>query len=499
MKHAVKNEIFVKALKAEPDLSFVNKLIKTFPEGGIYLVGGAVRDIVLKRKTKDYDFVVKNVPAKSLENFLQRLGKVNLVGKSFGVFKFVPPKSKIEAIDIALPRTEHSLYLTGGYRDFKIQSDPKLPIEKDLNRRDFTINALAFDIKNKTLIDVTDGLSDLATEKIRTVGEPGLRFKEDYSRLLRALRLAVQLNFSIEDKTWQAIKKLITQLKNKVVPREVVAKELLKSLQVNPVQAFDLLDDSGVFKTLMPEVEAMKNTPQPPQFHAEGDVFRHTRLALEKLNSPVFLKYIPEKTHDLEVILGIFFHDIGKVSTLQTPEKDGVDRIRFNKHDGAGAEIAGKIIDRLKLESTGEIKKENIVWLVSRHMLLIIDDPYDLKASTIEKLFFNVQVPGGKLLKVILADVLASLPKNLRPKTGNLEKMLKRIKEMKNLDRKRKTLPPPLISGHDLIREFKLKSGPLIGELLTIIRERQLTKKIKTKAEALKLVNDYLNVQKNQS
>jgi len=497
MKHTVKNEIFIKALKSEPDLGFVNKLVKAFPKGEIYLVGGAVRDIILKRETKDYDFVVRNVPPKSLENFLKKLGKVNLVGKSFGVFKFIPKKSKIEAIDIALPRTEHSLHLTGGYRDFKIQSDPFLSLEKDLSRRDFTINAIAFAIKEKKLIDPNSGLSDLAMEKIKAVGQPELRFKEDYSRILRALRFAVQLDFSLEEKTWQAVKKLTTHLKDKVVPREVIAKEILKTFKANPVQAFDLLSDSGIFKTLMPEVEAMKNTPQPPQFHAEGDVFRHTRLALEKLNSPAFLKYIPEKTDDLEVILGIFFHDMGKVPTLQTPEKDGVDRIRFNKHDGAGAEITGKIIDRLKLESTGEIKKENVVWLVGRHMLLIIDDPYDLKASTIEKLFFNDRLPGQKLLKVILADVLASLPKNLKPNTHNIKRMLQRIAELKAMDKKKKSLPLPLISGHDLIREFKLKSGPLIGELLTIIREKQLTKKIKNSKEAFKLIKDYLDESKN--
>ncbi|MFH1367329.1 MAG: HD domain-containing protein [Patescibacteria group bacterium] len=488
----VKIDIFIKALKSEPDLSFIDKLIKAFPKAEIYLVGGAVRDIILKRRTKDYDFVVRHLKPKELEKFLANLGQVNLVGKSFGVFKFVPKKSRIEAIDIALPRTEHSRHLTGGYKDFKVQSDPSLPIEKDLSRRDFTINAMAFDLKNKKLIDPMAGLSDLAAEKIRAVGKPELRFKEDYSRILRALRFAVQLDFSLENNTWSALKKLIIHLEEKTVAREVIAKELLKTFKFNPVKALDLISESGALKILMPEVAAMKNTPQPPQFHFEGDVFIHTRLALEKLNSPPFLKFIPDKTSDLEVIIGVLFHDIGKVVTMKTPAKDGTDRIRFNRHDGAGAEIAGKIIDRLKLESTGEIKKENVVWLVGRHMLLIIDDPYDLKANTIEKLFFNPKVPGQKLLKVILADILASLPKNLKPNTRNIKRMLSRIEEFKAMDKKKKSLPPPLINGNDLIRECGLRPGPLIGELLAIIREKQLTKKIKTKAEGLKLIKDYL-------
>ena len=492
MKLAVKNEIFIKALKSEPDLGFVNKLVKAFPKGEIYLVGGAVRDIILKRKTKDYDFVVRNVPPKKLENFLKKLGKVNLVGKSFGVFKFSPKNSRIETIDVALPRTEHSLGLTGGYKDFKIQSDPRLPIEKDLARRDFTINALAFDIKNKELIDPNRGLSDLAAGKIKAVGRPERRFEEDYSRQLRALRFAVQLDFEIEEKTWLAIKKFVSRLKDKIVPREVMAKELLKAFKSNPVRAFDLCDESGVFAVIMPEATAMKNIPQPPEYHSEGDVFAHTRLALEKLNSPAFLKFIPEKTDDPEVILTLLFHDMGKVATLKIPARDGVDRIRFNKHDTVGAQIAASIIKRLKLESTGEIKKENVIWLVGRHMLLIVDDPYNLKAGTVEKLFFNPLVPGQKLLKVILADVLASLPKNHRPNLRNLKRILKRINEMKELDKKKKSLPRPLINGYDIIENFSLKPGPPIGEWLTFVREKQLTKKIKTKKQALALIKKLL-------
>ncbi|MFA5069703.1 MAG: HD domain-containing protein [Patescibacteria group bacterium] len=491
-KITARNDIFLKALKNEPGLSFVNKIIKNFPKAKVYLVGGAVRDIILKRKTKDYDFVVGNVPPKSLENFLKKIGKVNLVGRSFGVFKFIPRNSRIESVDIALPRTEHSLGLTGGYKDFKIQSDYKLPIEKDLSRRDFTINAMAFEVKEKRLIDPQGGLADLAAKKIRAVGRPELRFREDYSRLLRALRFAVQLNFQIERKTWRAIKKLIKHLKDKVVPRESIAKEFLKALKANPLETLDLFNLSGALPILLPEMDAMKKTPQPPQFHTEGDVYAHTRLALEKLNSPEFLRFVPERTDDLEIILALLFHDIGKVPTLQTPEKDGVDRIRFNRHDRQGAQIAERIINRLKLESTGEIKKENVVWLVGRHMLLIIDDPYHLKASTVEKLFFNPLVPGEKLVRIMLADILASLPRKGKPNTRHLKRMLKRLEELKALDKKRKSLPPPLINGHEIMKNFDLPQGPLIGGLLAAAREKQLNKEINTKKEAMSLVKKLL-------
>jgi len=148
-----------------PEFLFIQNFFATFSQGEVYLVGGAVRDILLERTTKDYDFVVGNVKAKELEDFFAKIGEIDLVGKSFGVLKFVPHGFKVgennfEAIDVALPRTEVA-GMSGGYKDFEVQSDPNLSIEEDLSRRDFTINALAWDLKNKKIIDEFDGLKDL--------------------------------------------------------------------------------------------------------------------------------------------------------------------------------------------------------------------------------------------------------------------------------------------------------------------------------------------------
>lgn len=140
-------------LQKDKGLAFVGPLLKKFPRAELYLVGGIVRDWLLDRESKDFDFVVRGIPGKKLEQFLKKYGAVNLVGKRFGVFKFTP---RIEGerpfapaiIDIALPRTEHA-WGTGGYRDVETQSDWRLPIEKDLARRDFTINALTLRITNQ--------------------------------------------------------------------------------------------------------------------------------------------------------------------------------------------------------------------------------------------------------------------------------------------------------------------------------------------------------------
>ncbi|MBI5765856.1 CCA tRNA nucleotidyltransferase, partial [Candidatus Falkowbacteria bacterium] len=262
------------AVLKQPAFKFVKKIIKQFPEANIYLVGGAVRDIILDRETKDFDFVVGKVDAKDIEKFLASEGKVNLVGKSFGVFKFVPRNDDetIDPIDIALPRTEHA-GMSGGYRDFEIQSDKNLPIEKDLGRRDFTINGLAWDIhpvkypaqrrgapkalfngvKNQ-LIDPYGGLKDLENKIIKAIGQPEQRFQEDYTRMLRAIRFSCQLNFEIEDKTLSVIKKKAEEIIS--IPKERINEEFTKIIMSdNAETGLRLMQKIGLIKILTPELE----------------------------------------------------------------------------------------------------------------------------------------------------------------------------------------------------------------------------------------------------
>src|SRR3990167_5427507 len=219
--HCMNYTLLEKRLQ-DPVFDFLKRILQ-MRGAEIFLVGGAVRDFILGRETKDYDFIVRGVPALELELSLKKSGVVNLVGKTFGVFKFDPKKrykiqdtryKPLEPFDIALPRTEHSLSMAGGYKDFEVQSDHKLPIEEDLKRRDFTVNAIALELKVKSeklkvieVIDPSDGLKDLELKTLRAVGEPRQRFQEDYSRILRGLRFACQLDFELEAETKNAIKK----------------------------------------------------------------------------------------------------------------------------------------------------------------------------------------------------------------------------------------------------------------------------------------------------
>lgn len=482
---------FHQKMEQEASLSFVRELLAAFPEGEVYLVGGAVRDAAIgQMKQKDYDFVVRNVAVENLERFLEKRGEVVLVGKTFGVYKFVPTGFKLEEpIDIALPRTEHSFGEGGGYRDFKVQSDPKMPIEKDLSRRDFTINAMAWDLKNGKLVDPFGGFPDLEAKIIRAVGEPKERFREDYSRMLRALRFAAQFNFKIEEKTFEVIKEMIKHInderqrghkKERVVPYETIAKELLKAFWHNPVRAFDLYEQSGAFRELMPEMMEMKGCPQPPNFHSEGDVWVHTRLALEKLQSEEFKKQFGGIKPNAEVVVAVMFHDLGKPLTIKTPERDGTDRIRFDEHDVVGGEMAGKICRRLKLDSLPEesflrVEPDRVRQMIEKHMLLMQGNIEEMRNSTIEKYFFNPNFPGHGLLQLTFVDASATIPEEGKPDLTNFYALIKRIEDLKKLVKERDRLPPPVLNGNEIMEHFKLKPGPKVGELIAVLREAQLS------------------------
>lgn len=488
-----------RALKQEAGLEFTNRLPKKFPTAKIYLVGGIARDWLLKRKSQDYDFVISGVPTKKLELFLKTQGKVNLVGRRFGVFKFTPKKSTL-TLDIALPRTEHA-WGTGGYKDVETQSDWRLPIGEDLKRRDFTINAMALEMSEKKLIDPFDGQIDLKKKLIKTVGKPEERFKEDYSRMLRALRFSAQLNFKIEKNTWIALVKMMKKISNGIVPAEVISKEFIKSLISDPVKTLDLWNDSGAFKYLMPELLKMRKCPQPKEFHAEGDVWTHTRIALQNLTTPAYKKFIQtlpkhfknEPALPPELILGVLFHDIGKPYTIKTPEKDGVDRIRTDKHDTVGAKLAKKIGERLRFNSVPNYPcdLDKISWMIVHHMLAVHGEPAKFTNRTIEKYFFNSKNPGGNLLKLIYADQMASFVKG-KPSLGSLPQLIKRIKQLPKKLRQKSTLPPALLNGNEIMKILKIKAGPLVGVIIEKLRETQLSSQIKNKNEAKKYL--YANI-----
>ena len=490
-----------KSLKTWEKQPFLKRLFSKYPKAKVYLVGGAVRDAILGHVTKDYDFVVAGISKNELEKFLATQGKVNLVGKHFGVFKFKPKKwvgplkvassESSQDLDIALPRTEHTINQSGAYRDFAVKSDPHLKIEDDLSRRDFTINALAWDLKENKLIDLFDGLSDLKKGIIRTVGKPNDRFKEDYSRMLRAIRFACQLNFEIETQAWATIKKNIKQLNKvveneRIVAAEIIAKELVKAISKNSIWALELLDQSGAIKILFPELLKQKDCPQPKIFHSEGDAWVHMVIALETLQSKAFTKEFKNQPASPEVIWAVLFHDIGKPYTLTM-----ADRIRFNNHDNYSAKLFEQIAERLRLSSAG-LDTAKILKLILKHMLTIQSQVVSMKDTTLEKYFFNPLFPGDELLMVMFADISVTIPPSGKPDFTSFNLLKKRIAQLAKAGKNNKVLPKPLINGNEIIKKFKLKTSPQIGILLEILREAQLAGKIKNKEQAYKYAKRFI-------
>jgi putative nucleotidyltransferase with HDIG domain len=334
--------------------------------------------------------------------------------------------------------------------------------EQDAARRDFTINGMFYDPFGERLIDYVKGREDLAGKLVRAIGEPSRRFAEDRLRMLRALRFAAVLGFEIEAGTWSAIQADAQEIA--MISPERIRDELLKML-VNPnrLRGFDLLDQSGLLAVILPEIEALKGCDQPEQFHPEGDVFVHTRLMLSLL--------APEASGPQ--VLAVLLHDIGKPRVRSF---DPVDRrIRFNGHDRVGAEMAEKVMTRLRFPRH-EI--DQVVDAVSNHM--VFKDVRQMRPAKLRR--FMARPHFGIELELHRIDCAGS--------HGDLENYHFLINKESEFAQE-PLIPARLVRGDDLIA-MGLKPGPRIGELLEAVQTAQLEGEIKTRSEALELLRTML-------
>lgn len=479
----------------------LGKLQKALPKNAeFFVVGGAVRDAFLSRKTKDIDIIVRNVPLRTLEKILKKSGSVELVGKTFGVFKWMPKGWQNEAIDVALPRKDHA-FGTGGYKHVKTQSDPHMPIEEDLLRRDYTINALAYDLRRQQVVDTTGGLGDLKLKILKTVGDPNKRFHEDYLRMLRGIRLSVELDFNIEDRCAKILRLSMHHLQDKnkkgewVVPRETIGRELVRTFVANPVKAFDACFYFQVFGNLIPEVMDLQGCPQPAQFHSEGDVMQHTRLAISKLQSKEFLKYFGKEKPSALLIFATLLHDIAKPVTITFPQAGSKDRIRYNNHDAIGAELASRIANRLGLsvyprnDSFRHVSADHLAWLVRYHLVGFRNSITSMRPATIEKYYFHDVFPSKELLRLQYVDTAATVGPKRRPDYSGFEAIYKHVSELSKVRRGKGQ--KSLLSGTEIMKTLGIPSGPDVGKALEALRNAQLKKIIATKQEAQTYILKY--------
>lgn len=488
----------VRELLSRPDLAF----LRAFPAGSVFLVGGAVRDWLLGRETKDLDFVVVGRKPEEVERVLADHGAVVAVeARAFGVFKF-RPQGAAETYDVALPRRDRWTGLR--YRD--LQPELGVSLEQDLARRDFTVNAMALGLDGR-LVDPFGGRKDLRRRMIRAVGEARERFAEDPSRILRGLRFACQLGFEVENRTLRASTEIAPEIVRRTetglprVAEEVVGQEFLRGFAADPVRLVRLWEQTGLLALLLPEVEALRQTPQPEAFHTEGGVLAHTLLALERLadledpavagrlRSPIAFQ-----AGTVHARLAVLLHDLGKPPTLRSPESEG-ERIRFPNHDVEGARLAGQLVDRLRLSGLPRddplhVDKEHLLFLIRRHMFCAHFDPQRTRASTLEKCFFADPMRGGELLAVMWADIAASVPPSGRPNFTRYRALLRRLREVKRVlgTRAGEQIPPPLLDGREIMEMLGLSPGPLVGKVKAALRDLQLEGRLHNPEQA----RDYL-------
>jgi putative nucleotidyltransferase with HDIG domain len=416
-------------------------------EGRIYEVGGCVRDSFLQGgfDSKDIDYLVCDISLTRLQQILHRHGRVDTVGRSFGVIKFTPPDRCDHTpitYDISLPRSEKSIGI--GHTDFEVDFDPSLPVEDDLIRRDFTINAMARDLRNGSLIDPYGGQADLERRLIRMVSPES--FKEDPLRMLRAVQFAARFEFTIEPDTYRALVDNVALIDS--VSPERIAEELNKLLQraAHPSIGLRLMQKSGLMKHIIPELEPAVGCEQPGGYHAY-DVFEHT------------VRMVDACRPGLAVRLAALFHDITKPQHKRLTDNGAT----FYSHEVTGAKIAGEVMSRLKY-SKDLIK--DVKLLVERHMFTTEVGPKGLRRF--------IRRVGQRLIPDLLnlrrADVIAQ---GMGGTTDDVDQMEQAIAD--EISRK-----PPFgrsdlaLSGRDVIRIFKLDESPLIGDILDHLMEKVL-------------------------
>lgn len=422
-------------------VSVIQRLKKAGFEG--YIVGGAVRNMLLNLPAKDFDVATSARPDEVQALFSRTL----MIGAAFGVSVVIDKGIRTE---VATFRRD------GAYADHRHpQTVHFSSAREDALRRDFTINALFYDPLQDRVIDYVGGRDDLQARVLKAVGEPDARFREDALRMLRAVRFARRFDLNIEEKTAGGIRRhahLLARISAERVREELVG--ILTGPKAGDAirQMFDL----GLLQVVLPEVARMDGVAQPPEFHPEGDVLRHTVLALNALRDN------PSST----LAFGVLLHDVGKPPTYEE-----ADRIRFNEHAPLGAQMALAICRRLRFSNE---ERNQICGLVKDHMRFM--DARKMKRSTLRRFISKPKFEED--LELHRVDCVSS--------HGGLENYEYCLQVMEELREEGEAASPqPLVNGDDLVR-MGLKPGPNFKEILQKVYDAQLEGRVTNRDEALK-------------
>jgi tRNA nucleotidyltransferase (CCA-adding enzyme) len=426
--------------------------------GRALIVGGWVRDRLLELSAKDADVEVFGLAADRLRNLLTRFGSVNTVGESFTVFK-------VGDVDVSLPRRDSK---SGrGHRGFVVAGDPSMTIAEAARRRDFTINAISFDPLTGEYLDPFNGRADLERRILRVVDAK--TFGEDSLRVLRAIQFAARFECELEPET----RALCASIALDDLPAERVWGEVEKLLLQarRPSIGLRLARELGIVQRLFPEIAALVDCPQEPEWHPEGDVWIHTLMVVDQARTRIDDLEHPQK---VTVMLGAVCHDLGKPPT--TAFVDG--RIRSMEHEQAGVEPAARLMDRLNVHSMGGYDvRAQVLGIVAHHLKPLA--------------FFKSATPVGdgafrRLAQKVDLEMLARVAQSdCLGRAGNFDCsgigwFLERARAL-GVEH---APPPRLLLGRHLI-ELGVQPGPAMGEILRQVYEQQLDGRVTSLEEAI--------------
>ncbi|WGK64311.1 CCA tRNA nucleotidyltransferase [Croceiramulus getboli] len=437
--HAISQEIFQHIRQAANTL-----------EVDAYVIGGYVRDLLLKRGiAKDIDIVA--------------VGSGIALAKATA--KELPEKTKVQVFKTygtAMLRFQDQEVEFVGARKESYSPDSRNPqvesgtLEDDQNRRDFTINALAIGLTGKEegqLLDPFDGLSDLKHKIIRTPLDPDITYSDDPLRMMRAIRFATQLDFTIEKKSLSAIK--ANKQRIDIITRERIVDELHKILASNtPSTGFALLEKTGLLQRILPELTALKGIDEK-EGQRHKDNFYHT---LEVVDN------IAQHTDNLWLRWAALLHDIGKAPTKRFDKKIGWT---FHGHEFVGAKMVYKLFKRLKMPLNEKMKFVQKMVLMSSRPIVIAEE--FVTDSAVRRLIFDAGDYLDDLMTLCEADITTKNPKRYRKYHNNFKKVRQKIKEVEERDHIRNFQPP--VSGEEIMNTFGIKPSREIGLIKDAIKE----------------------------
>jgi tRNA nucleotidyltransferase (CCA-adding enzyme) len=427
--------------------------------GKPYLVGGAVRDLVMgTSKPKDLDIEVYGLPVAKIIEILNLFGKVDQVGAAFGVI--ILKTRKGGDYDVSVPRRESKA--GRGHKGFIMEPDPTMTPKEACLRRDFTINSLLYDFEEKNIIDYYGGVKDIQDGVLRHVSSA---FAEDPLRVLRGMQFAGRFNMTVAPETAELCRSLIGEYKDLPVERVWTEWEKWATKSVKPSAGLQFLRDTGWIK-LYPALEAMIDVPQHPDWHPEGGVWTHVCVhVIDYMQSIAEEMPTEEKTM---LMLTALCHDLGKPSTTEymrdSKDTPGTEAYRSHGHAEAGVELSEKFLTKI-----GCLRSiiDKVKPLVKYHLA---HSNRDMNKRTVRRLAVKLHPASIQELCWLIEADASGRP----PKPTGLPEVAQKILDLSQELEITLDKPKPMLMGRMLLKEKLIKPGPAMGKIIAESFQAQL-------------------------